>query len=91
MDPATPDCGCPPAASVAVFRFHGRCTETSEPTPVVERFRYLYSADELGEQVPRIRQAAGSVKNLHLLMNNRHADYGTARAREIAAMLAESS
>lgn len=55
--------------------------------PVVERFRYLYDADELGEWVPRIRQAAGSVKNLHLLMNNCYANYGTTNAREIAAML----
>jgi uncharacterized protein YecE (DUF72 family) len=54
---------------------------------VVERFRYLYDADELGEWVPRIRQAAGSVKNLHLLMNNCYANYGTTNAREIAALL----
>ena len=47
---------------------------------MVERFRYLYDADELGEWVPRIRQAAGPVKNLHLLMNNCYANYGTSVA-----------
>ena len=75
---------------LAVVRFHGRRTETWEAKniPVVERFRYLYDADELGEWVSRIRQAAGQVKNLHLLMNNCYANYGTTNAREIAAMLA---
>ncbi len=78
--------------SLAVVRFHGRRTETWEAKgiPVVERFRYLYDADELGEWVPRIRQAAGSVKNLHLLMNNCYANYGTTNAREIAAMLSSA-
>lgn len=44
---------------LAVVRFHGRRTETWEARgiPVVERFRYLYDADELGEWVPRIRQS----------------------------------
>ena len=52
-----------------MVRFHGRRTETWEAKgiPVVERFRYLYDADELGAWVPRIRQAAGQVKNLHLV------------------------
>ena len=46
---------------LAVVRFHGRRTETWEAKgiPVVERFRYLYDRDELGEWVPRIREAAG--------------------------------
>jgi uncharacterized protein YecE (DUF72 family) len=43
--------------------------------------------DELGEWVPRVRQAAGQIKNLHLLMNNCYANYGTTNARELAAVL----
>jgi uncharacterized protein YecE (DUF72 family) len=76
---------------LAVVRFHGRRTETWEAKgiPVVERFRYLYDADELGEWVPRIREAAASAKNVHLLMNNCYANYGTTNAREIAALLAD--
>jgi len=75
---------------LAVVRIHGRRTETwdAKGIPVVERFRYLYGADELGEWVPRIRQAAGQVKNLHLLMTNWYANHGTTNAFEIAAMLA---
>ncbi|HET8586370.1 MAG TPA: DUF72 domain-containing protein, partial [Candidatus Limnocylindria bacterium] len=73
----------PPISAVtspqlAVVRFHGRRAETWEAQgiPVVERFRYLYSEDELGEWVPRIRQAAAQVKDVHLLMNNCYANYG---------------
>lgn len=47
----------------------------------------MYDADELGEWVPRIRQAAGQVKNLPPLMNNCYANYGTTNARESGAML----
>ena len=74
---------------LAVVRFHGRRTETWEAKgiPVVERFRYLYDADELSEWVPRIRQATSQTTHLHLLMNNCYANYGTTNAREIAALL----
>jgi uncharacterized protein YecE (DUF72 family) len=85
----------PPVVAVtsprlAVVRFHGRRTETWEAKgiPVVERFRYLYSEGELGEWVPRIREAAGQTQQVHLLMNNCYANYGTTNAREIAALLA---
>ena len=75
---------------LAVVRFHGRRTETWEKQgiPVVERFRYLYDNDELGEWVPRVREAAKAAKNVHVLMNNCYANYGTTNAREIAALLA---
>ena len=77
---------------LAVVRFHGRRTETWEATgiPVVERFRYLYDEAELGEWVPRIREAAEQVPELHVLMNNCYANYGTTNAREIAELLAAS-
>ncbi len=87
----------PPVTAVtspdlAIVRFHGRRTETWEAKgiPVVERFRYLYSRDELGEWVPRIREAAEQVKDVHVLMNNCYANYGTTNAREIADMLEAS-
>lgn len=75
---------------LAVVRFHGRRTETWEQSgiPVVERFRYLYEPDELGEWVPRIREAASKVPEVHVLMNNCYANYGTTNAREIADLLA---
>jgi uncharacterized protein YecE (DUF72 family) len=77
---------------LAVVRFHGRRTETWEATgiPVVERFRYLYEEGELSEWVPRIREAADQVPEIHVLMNNCYANYGTTNAREIAELLAAS-
>ena len=54
-----------------------------------ERFRYLYSRDELSEWVPRIREAAQEAKEVHLMFNNCYANYGTTNAREIADLLAE--
>jgi uncharacterized protein YecE (DUF72 family) len=74
---------------LAVIRFHGRRVETWEAPgiPVVERFRYLYSEDELREWVPRIREAAEDAREMHILMNNCYANYGSTNARELAAML----
>jgi uncharacterized protein YecE (DUF72 family) len=82
-----------PSPELAVIRFHGRRTETWEAKgiPVVERFRYLYSGSELEEWVPRVEEAAGKAKEVHLLMNNCYANYGTTNAREIAAMLAREA
>jgi len=77
---------------LAVIRFHGRRAETWEApgVPTVERYRYLYDREELADWVPRVREAARQAREVHLLMNNCYANYGTTNAREIAAMLAES-
>ena len=87
----------PPVAAVtandlAVVRIHCRRTETWEAQniPVVERFRYLYDAEELGEWVPRIREAARHARETHVLMNNCYANYGATNAREIAEMLEQT-
>jgi len=76
---------------LALVRFHGRRVETWEASgiPVVERFRYLYSPSELAEWVPRIREAAEAAHEMHILMNNCYANYGSTNARELAAMLEE--
>jgi uncharacterized protein YecE (DUF72 family) len=74
---------------LALVRFHGRRVETWEAKsiPVVERFRYLYSKEELAEWLPRIREAADEAREMHILMNNCYANYGSTNARELAAML----
>jgi uncharacterized protein YecE (DUF72 family) len=79
-----------PSPRLAVVRFHGRRTETWEKSgiPVVERFRYLYDEQELSEWVPRIHEAASRAPEVHVLMNNCYANYGTTNAREIADLLA---
>ena len=85
----------PPVAAVtndelAVFRFHGRRTDTWErPThPVSERYRYLYDHAELAEWVPRIVEVAESTSHTHVVMNNCYGNYGTTNADELASMLA---
>ena len=77
-------------ADLAIVRFHGRNAETWEAKGITpaERFRYLYTRDELAEWAPRIREVAKEAKDTHILMNNCYANYGTTNAREMAAILA---
>jgi uncharacterized protein YecE (DUF72 family) len=77
--------------ALAIVRFHGRNATTWEAKNIspAERFRYLYSRDELAEWVPRIREVASEAKEVHLMFNNCYANYGTTNAREIAALLAD--
>lgn len=87
---SVPPIGAVTSRDLALIRFHGRRVETWEASgiPVVERFRYLYSEAEMREWVPRIREAAEEARELHILMNNCYANYGSTNARELAAMLA---
>ena len=76
---------------LAIVRFHGRNAATWEAKNITpaERFRYLYSRDELSEWVPRVREVSEQARETHLMFNNCYANYGTTNAREIAALLAE--
>lgn len=76
---------------LAIARFHGRRRETWEARGIatVERFRYLYDREELSEWVPRIEEAARATREMHVLMNNCYANYGSTNARELASMLAD--
>jgi uncharacterized protein YecE (DUF72 family) len=84
----------PPVAAVtspdlAVFRFHGRRSDTWEKPniPPNERFRYLYDEDELADWAPRIAEAARTAKQTHALMNNCSGNYGTTNAQQLAELL----
>ena len=74
---------------LAIIRFHGRNAETWEKPGLTaaERFRYLYSEDELREWVGPARELAGQAKRVQLLMNNCYQDYGVRNAAQIAGML----
>jgi len=76
---------------LAVVRFHGRRAETWEAKgiPTVERFRYLYDREQLADWAPRLRDAAGHTRDLHVLMNNCYANYGATNARELAKLLGD--
>lgn len=84
----------PPIAAVtsprlAIVRFHGRRNELWERPgiPVVERFRYLYEPRELAEWVPKLEEAAGQAREVHVIMNNCYANYGITNAEELASMV----
>lgn len=76
---------------LAVMRFHGRRSETWEARNVTpaERFRYLYDREELSDWAPRLADAGRQTRDLHVLMNNCYANYGSTNARELARILAD--
>ena len=52
-----------------VVRFHGRNRDNWEKKgiSVAERFRYLYSHDELAEWLPKLAELASKTKELHVM------------------------
>jgi uncharacterized protein YecE (DUF72 family) len=83
----------PPVAEatsdIGLARFHGRNTESWEKQGIgpAERFKYLYSEDELRQWAPRIKSVASQTKQFHVLFNNCHEDKGIVNARQIGFML----
>jgi uncharacterized protein YecE (DUF72 family) len=76
---------------LAVIRFHGRNAETWEEPGLsaAERFRYLYSKEELEKWVEPARELAGEAKQLQILMNNCYEDYGVRNAAQFGDLLAK--
>jgi uncharacterized protein YecE (DUF72 family) len=74
---------------LAMVRFHGHNADNWEKRGIsaAERFRYLYSEDELREWIGPARELAGEAKQLHVLMNNCYADYGVRNAAQFADLL----
>jgi uncharacterized protein YecE (DUF72 family) len=84
----------PPVAAVtnpelAMARLHGRRSATWEAAkvPTVERYRYLYSPQELDAWVPRIEEASAQARRTTVFLNNCYGNYGTTNARELLARL----
>jgi uncharacterized protein YecE (DUF72 family) len=73
------------------MRFHGRSDSTWTLTTrsAAERFRYLYSKEELAELAPEIAKAATEAREAHLLMNNCYRDYSVRNAAQLRDLLAE--
>jgi uncharacterized protein YecE (DUF72 family) len=76
-----------------MVRFHGRSDSTWNDTSrsAAERFRYLYSEDELAELVSPIVEHAGVARETHLLMNNCYQDYSVRNASQLRDLLAHHS
>lgn len=72
-----------------VMRFHGRSDSTWKDSSrsAAERFRYLYSGEELADLAPPLAQAASEARETHLLMNNCYRDYSVRNAAELRDLL----
>jgi uncharacterized protein YecE (DUF72 family) len=85
----------PPVAEVtnpamASVRFHGRNYQTwykKGSKSSDERFNYLYSAEELGEWVPRLKELAAEAAEVHVLMNNNRGNYAVVNAVDVMKLL----
>jgi uncharacterized protein YecE (DUF72 family) len=77
---------------LALVRFHGHNAENYEKPNIgaAERFRYLYTDEELKGWVAPIRSLAENADRVHVLMNNCYGDYGVRNARQLAELLAFS-
>lgn len=77
-------------ANPAFVRFHGRNTETWErrTETSAERFDYWYKPEELDEWVPKLRQLADEVPDVHLVMNTNNYDQGPANLDLLGERLA---
>jgi uncharacterized protein YecE (DUF72 family) len=75
---------------LAMIRFHGHNAENWEKRGITaaERFRYLYSDEELERWVQPAKELAGRSEQLHILMNNCYEDYGVRNAAQIAGLIA---
>lgn len=84
--PAVPSVTTP---QLAMIRLHGRRAATWEApnVPTVERYRYLYSPEELSTWMPLIESAAAEATRTIVFFNNCYGNYGATNAREMIASL----
>lgn len=75
---------------LVIARLHGRRSELwgARDAPVVEKYRYLYSPDELEQWLTVIMELAEQAERVHVVFNNCYANYGATNALEMAGMIA---
>jgi uncharacterized protein YecE (DUF72 family) len=78
---------------LAMVRLHGRRSATWEApkVPTVERYRYLYSPEEIAGWMPMIESAATDATRTIVFFNNCYGNYGATNARELVARLAPAA
>lgn len=94
-EPQIGSASVPPLVAVtspklAIVRFHGRNRRTwyiKDAKSSADRFDYLYTTNELAEWLPRIREVAQQVSEVHLLTNNNRSNYAVVNAFDLAALL----
>jgi uncharacterized protein YecE (DUF72 family) len=74
---------------LAIVRLHGHRSELwgARDATVVEKYRYLYDADELADWLALILELAEEAEHVHVVFNNCYANYGTTNALELAGMI----
>jgi uncharacterized protein YecE (DUF72 family) len=83
----------PPVAAVtaetAYVRFHGRnaATWNARVGSAAERFKYLYSPEELAEWVEPVRHLQEQAQTTYLMFNNCFADYAPRNAQQMLSLL----
>ncbi|MEP7002844.1 MAG: DUF72 domain-containing protein [bacterium] len=89
LDSSVPAVAGVTTSNLAMIRLHGRRSATWEAAnvPTVERYRYLYSADELLKWMPLIESAATEATRTIVFFNNCYGNYGSTNAREMIARL----
>jgi uncharacterized protein YecE (DUF72 family) len=89
FDSSLPPVAAATAEDLSLVRFHGRdpgAWETKSES-AAERFKYLYTREELGEWVPKVETLAAQTRETHVLMNNCYRDFGVRNARDMGALL----
>lgn len=79
--------------NLGLVRLHGRRSELwgARDAVVTEKYRYLYSKDELEDWLDAILDLCEQTERLHIVFNNCYANYGTTNALEMAELLTERS
>ncbi len=80
-------------SSLGVVRFHGHNTENWDRRGITaaERFKYLYSDQELDHWSRRLLEFAKGTDTTHVLFNNCWTDYAVTNAADMAARLSGRS
>ena len=76
-------------SDLAVVRFHGRAAHvwTKKVPTAADRFAYLYSDEELAAWVPAIARLDAHADEVHVIMNNCHADFAVRNAAMLSRQL----
>ena len=70
-------------SNIAYVRFHGRNASTwnARTTSAAERFKYLYSEDELAKWIEPLTELQASAETTYAMFNNCYADYAPRNAQ----------
>lgn len=73
-------------SDLALVRFHGRSDKWTSKD-IHEKFGYFYSAEELAQWAPRLRDLSRQANETHILMNNCFSDYAQRNAEQLIELL----